>query len=292
MIQNPLQHPGEDATASRIFCAHFDLDAERLRRGEDDVASLETVAKAISRIPYENLTKIINWASSGRTVAKRLPLDVISAHVEQGAGGTCFSLTAALLHILRFLGWRAEPILADRHYGQNTHCALVVWVGDGTPHLLDPGYLIVKPIPLENGSLERGEELHVPTSFNDVILSPVEGGEKIELHTLQQGQRSHRLTFKAGPADPAEFLKAWDASFDWDMMRYPVLTRADDEKQVYLQGQRLQVRGRESLAREEIPREGLPLHIARVFGVDARVVERALGILSQRGELDGAATAS
>ncbi len=125
-----------------------------------------------------------------------------------------------------------------------------------------------------------------------MILSPVEGGEKIELHTLQQGQRSHRLTFKAGPADPAEFLKAWDASFDWDMMRYPVLTRADDEKQVYLRGQRLQVRGRESLEREEIPREGLPLHIARVFGVDARVVERALGILSQRGELDGAATAS
>ncbi len=216
---------------------------------------------------------------------------MISAHVEQGAGGTCFSLTAALLHILRSLGWRAEPILADRHYGQNTHCALVVWV-DGTPHLLDPGYLIVKPIPLENGSLERGEELQVPTSFNEVILSPVEGGEKIELHTLQQGQRSHRLTFKAGPADPAEFLKAWDASFDWDMMRYPVLTRADDEKQVYLRGQRLQVRGRESLAREEIPREGLPLHIARVFGVDARLVERALGILSQRGELDGAATAS
>ncbi len=155
MSQNPLQHPGEDATASRIFCAHFDLDAERLRRGEDDVASLETVAKAFSTIPYENLTKIINWASSGRTVAKRLPRDVISAHVEQGAGGTCFSLTAALLHILRSLGWRAEPILADRHYGQNTHCALVVWV-DGTPHLLDPGYLIVKPIPLENGSLERG----------------------------------------------------------------------------------------------------------------------------------------
>jgi hypothetical protein len=167
----------------------------------------------------------------------------------------------------------------------------MVWV-DGTPHLLDPGYLIVKPIALESGALQRGEELRAATSFNEVILSPVREGERIELHTLQHGQRSHRLTFKAGPADPAEFLKAWDASFDWDMMRYPVLTRSGDEKQVYLQGQRLQVRGRGSLEREEIPLADLPLHIAREFGVDARIVERALGILSQRGELDGAATAS
>ncbi len=291
MGENPLAHPGKETTACRIFCAHFGLDARRLRGPGDDAAALEAVAKAFARIPYENLTKIINSAASGRKVAKRLPRDVISAHVEQGAGGTCFSLTAALLHILRSLGWRAEPILADRHYGQNTHCALLAWV-EGTPHLVDPGYLLVKPIPLESGALARGEELQIATSFNEVVLSPVRDGDRIELHTLQRGQRSHRLTFKAGPADPAEFLKAWDASFDWDMMRYPVLTRVDQEKQIYLQGQRFQVRGRESLERTEISREELPLHIARAFGVDARIVERALRILGQRGELDGAAAAS
>jgi hypothetical protein len=71
-----------------------------------------------------------------------------------------------------------------------------------------------------------------------------------------------------------------------------VLTRADAGKQVYLQGRRLQVRGRESLERDEIPPGELPARVARAFGVDARLVERALRILGQRGELDGVATAS
>lgn len=290
MDRNPLEHPGDETATFHLFCSHFGLDAERLRCGEDARSSLERVARVFSKIPYENLTKIITWASSGRTTAKRLPLEVISTHVEQGAGGTCFSLTAALLHIVRSLGWRAEPILADRHYGENTHCALIVWV-DGTPHLLDPGYLIVKPLPLHRGPFDRDKETCVRTSFNEVILTPREDGGRIELHTLLAGQRSHRLTFKAGPADPAEFLKAWDASFGWDMMRYPVLTRVDDEKHIYLQGRRLQVRGRDHLQRDEIPLEDLTQRVAREFGVDAGIVARALKILRQQGELDGATSA-
>ena len=199
---------------------------------------------------------------------------------------TCFSLTAAFLHIVRSLGWRAEPILADRHYGENTHCALVVWVG-GTPHLLDPGYLIVRPI-----ALERQEETRVLTSFNEVILSPRDGGDRIELHTLQHGHRSHRLTFKAAPADPAEFLKAWDASFSWDMMRYPVLTRVVAGNHVYLQGRLLQVRGRENFERDEVALEELPRRVAREFGLDVGIVERALQILVRQGEMHGGAPAS
>ena len=46
---------------------------------------------------------------------------------------------------------RAEPILADRRYGDDTHSALVVW-HEGKPHLLDPGYLIVRPLPLPSAA--------------------------------------------------------------------------------------------------------------------------------------------
>ncbi len=280
----PLERPrGETATLA-LFCSHFSLEADRLRRGHDNGAALEAVAGAFAEIPYENLTKMIAGAAAGAETAKRLPHEVISQYVAQGSGGTCFSLTAALLHIVRCLGWRAEPILADRHYGENTHCALIVWV-DGVPHLLDPGYLIVKPI-----SLDRREETRVRTSFNEVILSPRSGGERIELHTLQHGNRSHRLTFKAGPADPAEFLKAWDVSFGWDMMRYPVLTRVVAGKHVYLQGQRLQVRGPASLERHEVALEDLPRRVAREFGVDVQIVERALRLLERQGELHGGTT--
>ena len=45
------------------------------------------------------------------------PAEVLADHEQCGAGGTCFSLTAAFLHLVRSLGWKAEPLLADRRYG-------------------------------------------------------------------------------------------------------------------------------------------------------------------------------
>ena len=109
------------------------------------------------------------------------------------SGGTCFSLTAALLHLVRSLGLPGEPILADRRYGVDTHCALLVWLDD-RPHLLDPGYLIVEPVPLDATT----NELVVPTRFNQLHLMPGEA-DRIELHTAEQGNRRYRLTYKTSP---------------------------------------------------------------------------------------------
>src|SRR5262249_11967835 len=198
-----------------------------------------------------------------------------------GTGGTCFSLTAALLHLLRSLGWQAEPILADRPYGPDTHCALLVWI-DGRPHLIDPGYLLIEPIPL----LSDGEQ-RIPTSFHEVLLTPRAGGAKLDLHTLSQGRSTHRITFKTEPADPGQFLKVWDASFAWEMMRYPVLTRVAEGRHLYLQGNRLQTRSREAVHRTEIAPAELAAQIAATFGIDARVTARALAVLHRKGEPHG-----
>jgi arylamine N-acetyltransferase len=199
---------------------------------------------------------------------------VVSAHIEHGAGGTCFSLTAAFLHIARALGWRAEPILADRHYGADTHCALLVWL-DGAPHLLDPGFLIHRPVPLD-----RRAETRIAAGFQEVILSPRDGGAKVDLITVQEGGRpSTRLTFKTEPADPGRFLRVWDDSFSWDMMRYPLLTRARGGSHLYLKESRLQVRGPRSLERSEVAPADLPELIEREFGLDGGVARRAIEAL-------------
>ena len=269
---NPLDAPAPDSPALRLFLRHF-----RFSSDTSPLVLLEQVSQAFATIPYENLTKIIKLADAGSPrLAKRGPLEVLSQHVDLGAGGTCFSLTSALLHVLRALGFEAQPILADRSYGANTHCALLVWI-DGAPHMLDPGYLIVRPVGLEG----KGE-IHVPTAFNEILLVPQEAGEKLDLYTIQNGNRTYRLTFKADPVDDVEFLKAWEASFDWEMMRYPVLTRVRGDEQLYLQGERYQVRSLQDVTREQMSKPDIVEKIKVEFGVGEAVARRAFDILSRK----------
>jgi arylamine N-acetyltransferase len=277
MRNDPLAPPADKRLLS-AFLAHFCL--QKKARPLD---LLKSVTSAFSRLPYENLTKIIKESEFGRTErARREPAVVLSNHFALGTGGTCFSLTATLLHLVRSLGWEAEPILADRGYGENTHCAVLIWV-EGGPHLLDPGYLIVDPVPLEGSSV-----LRIVTAFNQLILSPG-AGDRVDLYTIQQCRRTYRLTYKAQPADAGEFLKAWDASFGWDMMRYPLLTRVCGSKQLYLRGNRHQVRFRDGELHAELSREELVDRISSDFGLDHSIVIRALHVLKARGEPYGKA---
>lgn len=267
MAENPLAPP-RDRQLLEFFCRQYGL-----RPGEDRLHTLGTLARSFSQLPYENLTKIIRSSRNGKgPAARRLPTQVLTDHRDLGTGGTCFSLTATLLHLVRSLGFRAQPILADRHYGSDTHSALLVWLR-GRPHLLDPGYLVVEPIPLE-----ESREVEVKTPFNRLLLSP-ESPERMRLYTRQQGGRSHRLTFKTSPADPGQFLKAWDESFSWEMMTHPLLTRVQAGKQIYLNGRRLQTRSHTEVVRTELDVEELHLQIAATFGIAVPVVRTALAIL-------------
>ncbi len=263
--------------ALREFMEHFGISPDRL-----PWQMLGSVAKAFSKLPYENITKIIKREESGSAEkARRYPEEVIRDHIAWGAGGTCFSLTSALMHLVRSLGWEAEYILADRQYGQDTHCALLVWI-EGTPHLLDPGYLIVDPIPLHSGSKQE-----IQTSFNRLVLNPDGNPGKISLSTIQRGIQTYRLTYKTSPVDEGEFRKAWDASFSWDMMRYPLLTRTADSKQIYLRGSRLQISDADSIAGKEIKEDELTERIAAEFRIHPSVVARAVSILKNKGEIIG-----
>ncbi len=278
-MKKPASPSDKILQALHAFLAHFGIDSD-----QPPDRLIYNVASGFSRLPYENLSKIIRKNQTGDlSKARRNPQDVIADHIATGTGGTCFSLTNTLLEMLRALGWDAEPLLADRRYGLDTHCALLVWL-DGEPHLLDPGYLILKPVRLHSN-----KETVINTAFNKVVLQPHAGGEKVDLSTEQKGGRVYRLTFKTSPVDVGGFNKAWDDSFDWDMMRYPLLTQVIGSKQVYLQGRKLQRRSLEALERREIPPEELTRRIAQEFGIDAGIVDKALAILKRKGENDGKA---
>ena len=274
MTAGPLDLPTASSPVLGRFLEHF-----RIERSGDPSKDVAQVARAFARLPYENLTKIVRHAEIGGPTY-RLPETVLAEHFRWGAGGTCFSLTATLLHLVRAMGIRAEPILADRPYGLDTHAALVVWLDD-RPHLVDPGYLITDPLPLDVADPRRCR-----TSFNEVIITPTEGGT-LALSTVSHGRTSHRLHFKTTPADPADFMKAWDASFAWEMMHYPVLTRVDGNRQVYLQDRRLQSRTHDDLTKREVPLDDLAANISAEFGMDRTIVDKALKVLWSRGDIHG-----
>jgi arylamine N-acetyltransferase len=261
------------------FLAHYNISV-----GGPARRMLGTVAAAFARLPYENITKIIKRAESGNCErARRYPEEVIRNHIDWGTGGTCFSLTSAFVHLVRSMGWEAEYILADRRYGPDTHCALLLWM-DGEAHLLDPGYLIVDPIPVCSSGPPREYE----TDFNRLVLAPEGNAGRISLFTAQGNARTYRLTYKTSPVDAGEFYAAWDASFDWDMMRYPLLTRIAGSRQIYLKGSRIQIRGAGTVESRKIPSEDLIARIAAEFSIHPSVVARALSILKDGGEIAAA----
>lgn len=270
---DPLAPP-RDARLLRRYCRMMRIDARRTPR-----MLLDQVIGTFSRLPYENLTKIIKDAStSAPGDARRSPEEVLADHVRLGAGGTCFSLAATLLHLIRTLGFRAAPILANRSYGENTHCAILVWL-EGQPHLVDPGFLVFQPVPLPT---LRPHTL--VTAFNRLLLVPRPNMHGLELYSIDARGSRLRLTYKTDPAEPDEFLRAWNASFGWDMMRYPLLTRAGEGGQIYLRGNRLQFRSSEGIVRSTICESELARRIAQEFGVALPIVGEALDILRRKGE--------
>jgi arylamine N-acetyltransferase len=276
-MSHPLLPPEADAPLLQEFLRRSGISAAL-----PPIEKLTAVACAFAALPFENLTKIIREAEAGTAeAARRWPADVLGDHWTLGAGGTCFALTATLLYLVRALGWQAEPILADRRYGADTHSALVVWIG-GELRLLDPGYLIVDPL-----RLPAAGEVRVPTPFNELVLVGKEGGARVELSTVQHGQSTYRLTYKTAPVDAGEFLLAWDVSFEADMMRYPVLSRVVGGQQIYLQKQHVLIRGADASQRIEIATAALAAEIAARFHLPERLVAKALGLLERKGESHG-----
>lgn len=256
--------------AARSFYDHFSLTPE----GPVE-RFLERLIEQYTRIPYENLSKIIKRAASGTLEEKlRLPDEVIADHFEWGLGGTCFSLSFYLLCILHHAGIPAYISMAHMGRRENTHCVTVAETRAGK-YLLDAGYLINQPVPMRP---DGPVFLQLPHTCVRLIHDPRD--DHYHVLTGKSDELKPRYRFHDLPVRPEDLLVYWQRSFD--QMNNICLTFRREEKLIYLHGDYLRETRLDGFTRDRI-KGGLPDVIAKVAGIRESTVEEALSAIRRPG---------
>jgi arylamine N-acetyltransferase len=244
-----------------------------LQKSAPEIELLEKIVQAFSQFPYENVSKIIKLSRHlDEPHPIRLPEEVIEDHFKTGLGGTCFSMTFTLQTILVHHGFDCYPVMADMRAGRNIHCALVASV-EGRKYLLDPGYLLGRPV-----------ELHPEKPFSfwnefarvELFYLPTDGA--YHLYTFSGQERKWRYRFIDRPTGPDEFLKHWEASFHKNAMHGICINQATSKGLIYLRKRfmrRITVGGKQNV---NIKRN-YHAAIEQSFGISQEVVEEALAAL-------------
>ncbi len=233
---------------------------------EGDELLVET-ARVFSRLPYENLSKLIRKHTRQPGPDRfRLPGDVFTEHVEKGAGGTCFSLSCLFGSALDVLGISSYPVLSRMRTGSAMHCGLVAVVGE-EKFLLDPGYLVNVPVRLNSEGV----------SACDMETGRVELVPSKEGFVLHAGGKQ-RYVFKDEPMSISSFMALWAESFDWVMMNNIHLTRLVAGGYMYVHGHRVRRNAGGEKSNENIRARHVEA-LREYFGISPDLSEEALELV-------------
>jgi arylamine N-acetyltransferase len=238
-----------------------------------DLVYLSEILNSFSRLPYENISKIIKRHHHFEDFEKiRLPDEVMEDHARYRLGGTCFSLTYFLQAILHHRGFSCYPVMADMRWGENVHCALIVLFG-GSKYLVDPGYLLNQPVEL---TTEQPRIFHSDNSGVELIFHPED--QFFHITTFNQQQKKWRYRFKDRPVPPNEFLSCWLDSFGWSSMHGLCLTKVEKGRMVYIHKNYMRETtygGKQNFNIKQNYHET----IHKIFGIDPALVDEAKSAL-------------
>lgn len=187
------------------------------------LALVSSILDVFRNIPYENISKI-----NSEPCSLRMPDVIMREYEEYGLGGTCFSITWLLREVLREFGTDADICMADRTYAEDAHCALVFNDGN-SKYLLDPGYLIFRPILIpEDGN-------RIDFTFGDGRFYMERDGSCASLYSSVSADFSKfRYRLKLRAVSVSEFFGFWQRSFSFAMMNYVIVNKYIDGKLFYL----------------------------------------------------------
>ncbi len=238
------------------------------------MVNLENIVTCFSVIPYENLTKIIR-ASVVKEPDKRLrgPREVLEDYIRYGAGGTCFSLTNCLRALLQEYDYTGYFRMADLGSRQNNHCALVVNIEDRR-WLLDPGYLVTRPLPIP----EKGSVMH-ETLLRPVLLERDRIKNGLNFSTVETDGIRHRYHLHGNDCSETEFIRYWHDSFTWNMMHSMLVTKVVPGGRFYLHDQHVRWFDRSGHKSGKL-KDHFDDAVNEYTGIDRAIVVKAREILS------------
>ncbi|NUO79701.1 arylamine N-acetyltransferase [candidate division KSB1 bacterium] len=240
------------------------------------LAFLQKIVAAFSNLPYENLSKILKFNRVGENERERLrlPEEIFEDHVRFRTGGTCFSLTFFLQSLLLQQGFVCYIIMGDMRAGPNIHCALVVLLED-VKYLLDPGYLLQRPMPLDPN---KPRLYH--NEFNGVELRFDIAAQSYDLFTFTREAIKWRYRFVDHPTPLDEFLQHWQASFHRNGMHGLCLTRVHADELIFVHKEFMRITSPAGKRNRNLKRN-YHATIQEVFGIGPEYVEQALAALRE-----------
>lgn len=264
-----IPEPAQFGEAVRAFRAFYGIGIRT-----PGVAALEEILSFFSRLPYENLSKVIKYRHHLEGTEKiRLPGEVVEDHARHRLGGTCFSLTFFLKSILVEHGYVCYPVMADMRWGKNVHCAMIVSMED-RKYLVDPGYLLNRPMEIADDKPRLYK-----TEVAGVELVRGRHGT-YDLYTFDRRQAKWRYRFRDRPVPPEEFLDHWLASFSWNSMHGLCLTKVEKDRMVYVHKTHMRETTFEGKRNINI-RNDVHGAIHRSFGIPEELVEEALAAIEE-----------
>ncbi len=250
----------------------------RIQEHLDPYALLSCITRDFAKLPYENLSKIIKLGLDRPNIQMlRLPGEVMEGHEKNRLGGTCFSLSFLLHTVLSYYDFDSYIVMADMRSGRNIHCALVVTLPQGK-FLVDPGYLVNKPVPLTN---QGGRLYRSRSSGLELIVNQQYG--LVEVYSFTGKERKWRYSFFDQPVSGDIFLDHWLHSFTLNSMNNICLTRVDEESMIYIHRTFMrETRGEEK--KNYNIRRNLKTVVRQRFGIEKQFIEEALETLVLRRE--------
>ena len=268
MIENEILNPDLYRHAAGDFIKQCAIISRN-----PDLGLLSEVLLYYSRLPYENLSKIIKHQNQTEWLRKiRLPGEVLDDHFRCHLGGTCFALTFTLETILDSLGFVCYPVMADMKWKPDSHCALIVLYNDNQ-YLVDPGYLLNRPMQL---NAERRRVFLHEVSGVEVVYRQAE--QRYHLYTFDKTGTKWRYSFRDTGCSRRDFLAFWLESYYWNSMHGLLLNKIEKGRMVYVHKTFM----RETTVETRVNRNiKLDYHsaIGGVFNIQAGKIEEALSAL-------------